>query len=244
VIDMCGSGPRKTISHCAVATPRAVEFRDPARDPRTLAPPATIVDTYKGKAYVSVVGLLFEDTRVRGVPIPFHRNFEEVNLRFYVRHFSGEEWRRGVVFVKEIVASVAIATTARLAYNENYVVMEMGHRFEKLANDGRPSALYRWRFHERWNHLQVIGDAEPYLPTPGSLEEFLTAHHWGYTRQRDGACLEYRVEHPLWPVRRAHDYAFDCDIAPIYGEAFVQALSASPTSGFFIEGSHVTVHLC
>ena len=207
-----------------------------------LAPASTIVDTYKRKAYVSVVGLLFEDTRIKGVPIPFHRNFEEVNLRFYVRHFTGEEWRRGVVFLKEIVASVAVATTARLAYNENYVVMEMGHRIEKLASDGRPAALYRWRFHERWNHLQVIGEGEPDLPAPGSVEEFLTDHHWGYTCQRDGRCIEYRVEHPLWPVRKARDYAFDCDVAPIYGEQFVAALSATPASAFLIEGSPVAVY--
>ncbi|HMJ66854.1 MAG TPA: DUF2071 domain-containing protein, partial [Candidatus Binatia bacterium] len=89
-------------------------------------PPGTVLDTYKGKAYVSVVGFLFQDTRLKGVPIPFHRNFEEVNLRFYIRHFSGEDWRRGVVFIKEIVSSVAIAATARIVYNENYVVMEMG----------------------------------------------------------------------------------------------------------------------
>jgi uncharacterized protein YqjF (DUF2071 family) len=219
-----------------------LNFEIPREVVEPLAPPGTIVDTYKGKAYVSVVGLLFEDTRVKGVPIPFHRNFEEVNLRFYVRHFNGEEWRRGVVFVKEIVSSVAIATTARLAYNENYVVMEMGHRIEKLASDGRLSALYRWRFHDKWNHLQVIGDGEPYLPAPGSLEEFLTDHHWGYTQQRDGSCLEYRVEHPLWPVRRARDYAFDCDIAAIYGEAFVAALSSPPASAFLIDGSPVAVH--
>ena len=219
-------------------------FEIPREILEPLAPDGTVVDTYKGKAYVSVVGLLFEDTRVKGVPIPFHRNFEEVNLRFYVRHFSGEEWRRGVVFVKEIVASVAIATTARLAYNENYVVMEMGHRIEKLASDGRPSALYRWRSHERWNHLQAIGDGEPYLPAAGSLEEFLTDHHWGYTRQRDGSCLQYRVEHPLWPVRKAHDYAFDCDVAAIYGEAFVSALSDPPASAFLIEGSGVAVYPC
>jgi uncharacterized protein YqjF (DUF2071 family) len=207
-----------------------------------LAPSGTIVDTYKGKAYVSVVGLLFEDTRVKGVPIPFHRNFEEVNLRFYVRRFNGEEWQRGVVFLKETVASVAIATTARLAYNENYVVMEMGHRIEKLASDGRPSASYRWRFHERWNHLHVIGDGEAYLPVPGSLEEFITDHHWGYARRRDGGCMEYRVEHPLWSVRKARDYAFDCDIAGVYGEQFVPALSAAPASAFLIEGSNVTVY--
>jgi uncharacterized protein len=206
------------------------------------APSGTIIDTYKGKAYLSVVGLLFENTRVKGVPIPFHRNFEEVNLRFYVRRFNGEEWRRGVVFLKEIVASVAIATTARLAYNENYVVMEMGHRVEKLATDGRPSASYRWRFHERWNHLQVVGDGEPYVPATGSAEEFLTDHHWGYTCQRDGSCMEYRVDHPLWPVRNVRDYAFDCDIAGIYGGQFVAPLSAPPASAFLIEGSDVSVY--
>jgi uncharacterized protein YqjF (DUF2071 family) len=219
-----------------------LNFEIPTEALEPLAPPGTMVDTYKGKAYVSVVGMLFEDTRVKGVPIPFHRNFEEVNLRFYVRRFTGEEWRRGVVFVKEIVASVAIATTARLAYNENYVVMEMGHRIEKLASDGRPSALYRWRFHEKWSHLQVIGDGEPYLPAAGSLEEFVTDHHWGYTRQRDGRCIEYRVEHAVWPVRKARDYAFDCDVAGIYGEAFMPALSGRPASAFLIEGSPVTVY--
>jgi uncharacterized protein YqjF (DUF2071 family) len=207
-----------------------------------LVPPGTMLDTYKGKAYVSMVGFLFQNTRVKGLPIPFHRNFEEVNLRFYVRRFSGEAWRRGVVFIKEIVSSVAIATTARVVYNENYVVMEMGHRVEKLHDTGRLSASYRWRVRDKWNHLQAIGESQACQPAAGSLEEFITDHHWGYTRQRDGSCLEYPVEHPLWPVRRATEYAFDCDIASIYGEEFVPALSAAPSSAFVMEGSAVTVY--
>jgi hypothetical protein len=206
------------------------------------APPGTVIDTYKGKAYVSVVGFLFQDTRIKGVPIPFHRNFEEVNLRFYVRRFSGDEWRRGVVFIKEIVSSVAVATTARVAYNENYVVMEMGHRIEKVHAAEKLSVAYRWRLREKWNHLQAIAEGEASSPVPGSIEEFLTDHHWGYTRQRDESCIEYHVEHPLWPVRRAAEYVFDCDVAAIYGEQFVTALSAPPTSAFVIEGSAVTVY--
>jgi uncharacterized protein YqjF (DUF2071 family) len=207
-----------------------------------LVPPGTVLDTYQGKAYVSVAGFLFQDTRLKGVPIPFHRNFEEVNLRFYVRHFSGEDWRRGVVFIKEIVSSVAIAATARIVYNENYVVMEMGHRIEKLHGSDRLSVGYRWRLREKWNYLQVIAGGEPFDPASGSLEEFITDHHWGYTRQRDGSCIEYHVEHPRWPVRRATEYVFDCDVAAIYGEEFVSALSSSPASAFLIEGSAVTVH--
>lgn len=207
-----------------------------------LAPPGVVVDTYKGKAYVSVVGLLFENTRVKGVPIPFHRNFEEVNLRFYVRHFSGDEWRRGVVFIKEIVSSVAIATAARLAYNENYVVMEMGHRVEKLHDSDKLSTAYRWRTGEKWNHLQAIADSESVLPAPGSIEEFLTDHHWGYTRQRDDTSIEYHVDHPLWPLRRATEYVFDCDTGAIYGQEFVPALAAPPASAFVIDGSPVSVY--
>ena len=34
---------------------------------------------------MSVVGFMFADTRIRGIAIPFHRTFEEVNLRFYVK---------------------------------------------------------------------------------------------------------------------------------------------------------------
>ena len=45
-------------------------------------------------AYVSLVGFRFLNTRVLGVSIPFHRDFDEVNLRFYVRRNIGSEVRR------------------------------------------------------------------------------------------------------------------------------------------------------
>ena len=218
-----------------------LNFEAPRELLEPFVPPGTVLDTYKGKAYISVVGFLFQNTRVKGIPIPFHISFEEVNLRFYVRHFAGEDWGRGVVFIKEIVSSAAIATAARLAYNENYVVMEMGHRVEKLQQTGYPSALYRWRLREKWNHLQAIGEGEPYLPAVGSLEEFITDHHWGYTRQRHGNCIEYHVEHPLWAVRKVNEYVFDCDVAAIYGEQFVAPLNAVPSSAFLVDGSAVTV---
>src|SRR4029453_899800 len=63
-------------------------------------PKGTMLDTYKGVAYLSMVGFRFLKTRPCGVPIPGHGDFEEVNLRFYVRRLAGDEWRRGVVFVK------------------------------------------------------------------------------------------------------------------------------------------------
>ena len=80
---------------------------------RPLVPQGVELDSWKGKYFVSLVGFQFLDTRVLGMPIPFHRNFEEVNLRYYVRRRVEKGWRRGVVFVKEVVPRWAIATRGR-----------------------------------------------------------------------------------------------------------------------------------
>ncbi len=45
---------------------------------RPLAPRGTEIDFFEGRTYLSLVGFMFRDTRVKGLPIPFHRNFEEV----------------------------------------------------------------------------------------------------------------------------------------------------------------------
>src|SRR4051812_5676689 len=70
---------------------------------QTHLPAGTELDFWNGQTYVSVVGFQFQGARVLGVPVPFHRHFEEVNLRFYVRYRVPAGWRRGVVFIKEIV---------------------------------------------------------------------------------------------------------------------------------------------
>jgi hypothetical protein len=105
------------------------------------------LDARDNRAFVSVVGFLFLNTRVLGLPIPFHRDFEEINLRFYVRRRGPEGWRRGVVFVKEIVPRWAIATVARIVYNENYVARQMSHRIDLKDGMIAPNGLveYSWR---------------------------------------------------------------------------------------------------
>ena len=93
-------------------------------DPRLLAPfvpLGTEIDFENGETFLSVVGFLFLDTRLLGLPIPLYRDFEEVNLRFYVRRKSADTWRRGVVFIRELVPRRAIALIARACYGENYL---------------------------------------------------------------------------------------------------------------------------
>lgn len=207
---------------------------------RPHVPAGTELDTHDGVHYVSVVGFMFLKTRVMGMPIPFHVNFEEVNLRFYVRRKAEDEWRRGVVFIKEIVPRRAIAYVARRVYNENYIALPMRHTI-RLPDSRSGSAEFGWRTQSQWNLINVTFDGKPALPNPNSEEEFITEHFWGYTQQRYGGTIEYQVEHPQWPVWHATDATLACDVERVYGRAFAEVLSAVPTSAFVAVGSDVRV---
>lgn len=211
-------------------------------EPALLAPfvpPGTELDFFGERTFVSMVGFRFCDTRICGVPIPFHRTFEEVNLRFYVRRAAAEGWRRGVVFISEIVPRRAIAAVARVLYNEKYRALPMRHTVEPAG--GAVRAEYGWRHRGRWNSLAVSGQGEPALAAAGSEEEFITEHFWGYTRQRDGGCAEYEVEHPRWRLWPAASARLDCDAAALYGAAFAETLAGAPSSALLAEGAPVTV---
>jgi uncharacterized protein len=209
---------------------------------KPFVPQGTELDFWEGQTYVSVVGFLFLDTRVWGLGIPGHRNFEEVNLRFYVRRKGPEGWRRGVVFVKEIVPRYAIATTARLFYGEKYVALPMRHSITGDPTRGGMYVMYGWRNRGRWNGIGTVVSGAPKEAAPGSEEEFITEHYWGYSSLLGGGCMEYKVEHPRWRVWNLERPVLDCDVAALYGERFVETLAAEPSSAFLADGSEVTVY--
>ncbi|MHB2020807.1 MAG: YqjF family protein [Candidatus Xenobia bacterium] len=198
---------------------------------RPRVPPGTELDSFEGVFYVSMVGFMFLDTRILGIPIPRHVNFEEVNLRFYVRCGS----RRGVVFVREIVPRVAIALVAQACYNEPYLALPMRHRLEP------DEVRYEWRSSGVWNRVGGRPTGPPRAQVEGTLESFITEHYWGYCRQRDGSTLEYQVEHPAWQVRDLQQPDLQVDAERLYGKAFVPVLSGPPASAFVADGSAVEV---
>jgi len=210
---------------------------------RSLVPSGTELDTWQNRTFVSVVGFLFLNTRVLGVAIPCHQNFEEVNLRFYVRRRVHDEWRRAVVFVKEIVPRAAIALTARTLYGENYVALPMSHRVNREMDNaaGLQTISYSWLFRGRENRLELsVAKDNTDVAQRGDVE-FITEHYWGYARRRDGDTNEYRVEHPRWRVYDGTAALLDCDVAGLYGSQFVEFLRTPPASAFLADGSKVTV---
>jgi uncharacterized protein YqjF (DUF2071 family) len=209
-------------------------------DPAALAPyvpVGTELDDWHGKTLISVVGFLFLNTKIGGISIPCHSNFEEVNLRFYVKRKTADGWRRAVVFIKEMVPRWAIAWVARTFYNENYVALPMSHQIE---GDGS-RVCYAWKFQGRQNRFELSTQGDAQATQENSLDEFITEHYWGYARQRDGRTMEYQVEHPPWRVWTARSAVLDCDVAEIYGKSFVPYLHGTPASAFLATGSSVTV---
>jgi uncharacterized protein YqjF (DUF2071 family) len=215
-------------------------------DPTSLAPlvPAgTELDLWQGRALVSLVGFRFLNTRVLGVPVPFHRDFDEVNLRFYARRrLADGEVRRGVVFVSELVSRAAVALVARLAYNEPYRVVRMRSTVPGRPVEAPGRLTYEWRSKADWQRLAATAVGAPTVPASGSEEAFITQHYWGYTRQRDGTTVEYEVAHPPWRVWAAAEPALDADLTGLYGRPFAQALCGPRVSALIAEGSPVIVY--
>ncbi|MGI9543864.1 MAG: YqjF family protein [Cyclobacteriaceae bacterium] len=211
-------------------------------DPAVLVkyvPPKTELDLWHDTCYVSLVGFMFLNTKLLGVPIPFHRNFEEVNLRFYVRHHHKGEWRRGVVFAKEIVPKAALTFVANTIYKEHYQTMKMSHNWQELEDHRK--VKYSWWLNGNENVFSVKAALEQTVIIKASESEFITEHYWGYTKAGPDEAFEYEVTHPRWNCYEVIDYKIDVDFASIYGEAFTDLTNQEPTSVMLAEGSEITV---
>ena len=201
-------------------------------------PFGTELDYWNGTCYISLVGFMFLNTKLKSISIPFHSNFEEVNLRFYVRYRDNSDWKRGVVFIKEIVPRPALTFVANWMYGERYETMSMKHVWEKQHD--KQIVEYRW-LKNSWHKIRVESALNSVDINPGSEEEFITEHFWGYTKINDRATSEYQVEHPRWKVYPVINYQVDVDFGLIYGNKFSFLAHEKPASVFLAEGSEITV---
>jgi uncharacterized protein len=202
-------------------------------------PAGTELDRYHGHCYVSLVGFLFQNTRLKSIPIPFHRTFEEVNLRFYVQHTkSTGERRRGVVFISELVPRFALSLVASTIYGENYSTVPLRHHWEQ--NTEQRSVSYQWKHKSRWNELQVKAAVHPQAIEANSAEEFFTEHYWGYTK-RGAWTSEYEVLHPRWRMYPILQHSIDVDFGALYGKEFASLAEREPESILLAEGSEIEV---
>ncbi|TRX35534.1 DUF2071 domain-containing protein [Flavobacterium sp. ZT3R18] len=202
-------------------------------------PNGTEIDYWDNKCYVSLVGFMFNNTKVLGMKIPFHINFEEVNLRFYVKRFENGEWKCGVVFIREIVPKAAITFIANSLYKEHYQTNKMKHSITK--NDTSTTFVYQWKNDNKWNSIQLETKPNQTEIELNSEAEFITEHYFGYTKYDENTTFEYEVTHPRWLQLNVIDYKTDVDFKNNYGDAFAILQDAKPISAFLALGSKITV---
>jgi len=202
-------------------------------------PPGTLLDDFQGKHWVSIVAFQFEKTKLLGVPAFFHQSFEEINLRFYVKRPDGSGFKRGTVFISEIVPKKLIPLVANRLYNENYRFLPMKHHW---ADEGE---MERIRFELKpshdWNRIEVLAEKKSRLPLVDSFESFIVEHYWGYNKIRTHTSLEYGVEHPSWELSSVKSCIFDLKIQELYGSSFEKYLNFPPSSVFLARGSDILI---
>lgn len=220
-----------------------------------LLPYGTELDEFNGVYYGSLVGFYFQNVKMFGrIPVPFHRQFEEFNLRFYVRRKSPTGWKRGVVFVKELVPKIAITLVAKTLYGEPYETHPMRHRWD--IEEKTQHIEYEWKVDSNWNHIRVSANSNGHPLIPESEEAFITEHYWGYTRRGDGRrgldrrgdgrrgherTSEYEVVHPPWNIYPVSDFSVRCDVEKLYGSQFSPFFEHPPASVFLADGSEVSI---
>ncbi len=229
---------------------RKLAFANYQIDPYILLrhlPFGTELDLWKGKCYVSLIGFMFKDVKLIGVKIPFHTDFEEVNLRFYVKRYDNEEdrkndvYKRGVVFIKEIVPKPAITFVANTVYGENYETMKMSHKW--IENADNREIEYTWQKNKKQKINSIYLKTAKNLSEiePESKTEFITEHYWGYAKQNDKKTNEYEVTHPKWQQYEVLEYKINADFGEIYGQEFSFLDNQKPNSVMLAEGSKITV---
>lgn len=213
-----------------------------AVNPDVLKPylPAGVeLDFYDGKAFVSLVGFMFKQTRLFNIPVPFLGTFEEINLRFYVKKVEGGSIKRGVVFINETVPYKLVAWLANKLYKEHYIAIPTKNEIE--VTELSKNIRYQWEINKEWNHLAVKSANKNEQMLPGSIEEFIFEHYYGYTKINNTLSQEYKVNHPRWLVNTVIDFSIHCDFKSMYGNDFSSLSTHQPDSVIVAEGSPVTV---
>lgn len=202
-------------------------------------PSGTNLDFFDNKCYISLVGFMFINTKLMALRIPFHVNFEEVNLRFYVNRIENNINKRGVVFIKEIVPKPALTFMANRIYKEHYETLPMKHSWVEKNN--QLEVQYMWKKAGNWNSFKVVAANKLHELESGSEAEFITEHYWGYTRISQFQTNEYEVKHPKWQVYGIDNFEINVDFSSVYGAEFGFLKQQIPHSIMLAEGSAISV---
>lgn len=199
------------------------------------------LDLFQNKAYVSLVGFMFEKTNLFKIPIPLLGTFEEINLRFYVLRKEDGKIKRGVVFINETIPYKVVAWVANKMYHEHYTTIPTKHSIS--INSTNKKILYKWFINQQWNSISVDASSTKEAMQKHSFEEFIFEHYYGYTKIDEAITEEYQINHPRWNINKINAFDINCDFEKMYGKQFSFLNKAQPEAVFLAEGSAISIKL-
>ena len=210
-----------------------LHFEVPEEALRARVPPRLEIDTFDGRAFVSVTPFTVASARLRGIPpLPGIAQFHELNVRTYVR--KGED--RGVWFFSLDAASAAAVAIARATLRLPYCYAGM-HRSEDRGlfryDSVRVLPPPQATFSGSWS---VTGGAAP--AEPGTLSHFLCERYVLFSRAFGSKLFRLRVRHAPWPLRPVEDVRFaetlaQADALPPLGAPVLSQYSDGVDVDFF-----------
>lgn len=196
-------------------------------------PDGVELDTVLGKAFVSVVPFDFTDARLHGIKVPFHVNFPEINFRFYVKQGG----KRGVIFLKEFIPKFLIKMIANTFYYERYEVVGLKSRVKKKENE--ISVKHCMRKGGKNFCVEVCAENNLVSPAPGSREHFFEERFYGFSKNKKGEPLRFKVEHPSWKLYPVKYYSIDVDFGFLFGKEWKFLNNEMPVCVMLLDGSAV-----
>lgn len=190
----------------------------------------------EGRAFVSLVAFEFNNIKIKGMTIPFHKNFPEINLRFYVN----KNGKRGVVFIKEFVPKYFVALVANSIYSEPYKAIPM--TVTTKENQQEMVVEHHLSFINKSHCISVRAAKNEWIPDSESIEHFFKEHETGFGKDKRGNTLAYMVSHPQWTVYPIIECKLVFDFASIYGEQWRFLNEQKPYNTLMAKGSQVVVY--
>ena len=158
-------------------------------------PERLTLDTYDGKAWLSVVPFTNIDVRPRILPRGTGFPLPELNLRTYVTH----DGRPGVYFFSLDADGIVAVIGARLFHHLPYYYASIDLSVERdrvrFTSRRRHPGARSVRFEATYG---ASGDIEN--AAPGTLGHFLTERYRYYTEAPDGTIRYASVQHDPWPL--------------------------------------------
>lgn len=189
--------------------------------------------TERQKAIVSIVASFFENTKVKGIQVPFHVSFPQIDLRFYVEHKNS----LGIGFIKQIVPRYCISLWANRIFNEKYVTLPL--EFQRLNHENGFLAFYKLWNKKQYNSIEIFSTND-LKPLEHDLYNDLK---WGFSNDSYKNLLRYRIEAgETYQTFNEVEASINFEYDKLFGNQWGFLKKHEPIHSFFLAPNKVKIY--